>query len=218
MPFDSNDHERMTIRGIEDVIHEGVAARAITAARDYDTGIEDLWHAISDAERIGRWMRPVSGDFREGGQYQLQDNAHGTIQQCTPPRRFAVTWEYGEELSWVIVELEKLGADRTRLNLRHIAPLTAQSNDFWDRFGPGAAGIGWDLTLLGLGHHLSSGAAVDPAEADAWTTSPEGQRFITSVSDAWVEASIAYGSDAEAARTAGGNATAFYAGALPHDE
>ncbi|WP_052071693.1 SRPBCC domain-containing protein [Sphingopyxis sp. MWB1] len=217
MQFPSDDHEHMTIRGVKNVTHDGVAARATIMCRNYETDIEDLWNAISDPERIGRWMRPISGELRLGGHYQLKDNAHGTINECIPPRRFAATWEYGAQLSWIIVELEKLGADRTRLNLRHIAPSTAQSNDFWGRFGPGGAGIGWDLTLLILGLHLSSGGLVDPAQADAWIPSAEGQRFIASISDAWVETSIAYGTAVEAAREAGANAAAFYTGEMPRE-
>ena len=53
-------------------------------------------------------------------------------------------------------------------------------NDHWQKFGPGAVGVGWDLALHGLERHLASGAAVDPAQAMAWMGSAEGAAARTS--------------------------------------
>ena len=82
-----------------------------------------------------------------------------------------------------------------------------------DRFGPGAVGCGWDGMLLGLTMHLESGEGIDPADAAAWQTSPEGVRFVTESSAAWCAAAIAAGEEPEAAEAAAKRTTAAYTGA-----
>src|SRR6186713_2161510 len=100
---------------------EGKPARAVVAVRRYPTGIDDLWQAITDAERIPRWFMPISGELRLGGRYQLEGNAGGTITRCEPPRALGVTWEFGGGMSWVSVTLDAEGEDCTRLTLEHVA-------------------------------------------------------------------------------------------------
>ena len=56
--------------------------RTVVLRRRYAAAVEDVWDAITDPERIGRWFLPVSGDFRPGGTYQLEGNAGGTILRC----------------------------------------------------------------------------------------------------------------------------------------
>src|SRR6266567_1995164 len=113
---------------------------------------EDVWDACTNPERIPRWFLPVSGELRLGGRYQLEGNAGGTIEGCDPPKSFFATWEYGGEVSWIEVRLTAEAADRTRLELEHIAHV---SDERWAEFGPAAVGIGWDSAVLGLSLHLS---------------------------------------------------------------
>jgi len=134
--------------------HEGRPARVLVAARTYDTGIDDLWDALTNAERLPRWFLPISGDLRLGGRYQLKGNAGGEIRACEPPRHLAVTWEYGGQASWVTVRLVEEAAGRTRLELEHVAHV---DDKFWDQYGPGAVGVGWDLAIMGVGQHLETG-------------------------------------------------------------
>lgn len=37
----------------------------------YDTGIDDLWSALTDPSRLARWYGQVEGDLRPGGQFRL---------------------------------------------------------------------------------------------------------------------------------------------------
>ena len=71
-------------------------ARTIRLQRDYDAPIEDVWDALTNPERIGRWFLPISGDYRLGGRYQFEGNAGGEILACERPNRLKVTWAYGE--------------------------------------------------------------------------------------------------------------------------
>jgi uncharacterized protein YndB with AHSA1/START domain len=204
------DHQISAVeRAIGDRVLEAGTARVLTARQLYDATLEDLWDACTSAERIPRWFMPISGDLRLDGRYQLEGNASGTIERCDPPRSFAATWEYGDEMTWIEVRLDLHGDGRTRLTLEHVAHV---DDERWLQYGPGAVGVGWDLALMGLGLHLATGAANDPAESAAWMGSPEGVEFITRSSRGWADASIATGTDATEARAAEERTTAFYTG------
>lgn len=53
----------------------------------------------------------------------------------------------------------------TLLLLEHVA--LADDLAMWDECGPGAVGVGWDLTFLGLAEHLRTG---EPVNLDALGT------------------------------------------------
>lgn len=188
---------------------DGRPARVVAATRTYDTTIDDLWDALTTAERIPRWFMPITGDLRLGGRYQLQGNAGGEITRCEPPRHLGITWEYGGDVSWVQVRLEEVSSDSTRLELEHVAHVP---DEMWDQYGPGAVGVGWDSGLLGLANHLAGGAAVDPQEAVAWLASEQGKDFVRRSSDDWCRASIAAGTDAESARASAERTRMAYTG------
>lgn len=194
--------------------HDGRLARVVIATRTYDTTAEDLWDALTSAERIPRWFLPITGDLRLGGRYQLQGNAGGEITTCEPPRRLAVTWEYGGDVSWVTVELAADPKGGTRLDLEHVAHV---DDERWGQFGPGAVGVGWDLAIMGLGRHLETGEGADPQQGLAWMGSPEGKDFIRRSSEDWCRASIAGGTGTAAAQAAAARTTAAYTGeSAPH--
>ncbi len=196
-------------REIQSRDHDARPARVLVATCACDTTIGDVWDAITNPERIPTWFLPISGDLRLGGRYQFQGNAGGEITGCEPPRSLALTWEFGGQVSWVDVRLTELSDGGTRLRLEHIAHVP---DDLWNNYGPGAVGVGWDLTMLGLGKHLSTGTAVDPKEGAAWPTSEEGKDFVRQSSDEWGRASIAAGTDEASARSAASRTTAFYTG------
>ena len=84
---------------------EAGEARVMTISQVYDTDVDDLWDACTNAERIPRWFLPVSGELKVGGKYQLEGNAGGTVERCDPPKSFAATWEFGGDVSWIEVRL-----------------------------------------------------------------------------------------------------------------
>jgi uncharacterized protein YndB with AHSA1/START domain len=187
------------------------AGRMVRLRREYDASIEDVWDALTNPERIGRWFLPISGDYRVGGRYQFEGNAGGEIVECERPHRLKVTWAYGEMagdvgVSELEVRLSAVDAATTRFELAHTAIVP---EDPWAEYGPGAVGVGWDQGLLGLTLHLRGGAGVD--DAVAWQLSAEGRAFATRSSEAWGEANRAAGADPAAAARGVANTTSFYA-------
>jgi uncharacterized protein YndB with AHSA1/START domain len=185
--------------------------RSVHLRRDYDAPIDDVWDALTNPERIGRWFLPISGDYRLGGRYQFEGNAGGEIVACEQPHRLKVTWVYGEtasdaDISEVELRLTTIDAGATRLELEHTAVVP---DEMWAEFGPGAVGVGWEGGLLGLSLHLRGGSGVgDPM---AWQLSEEGREFARRGSEAWGDANRAAGADPEIAARGVMNTTAFYA-------
>ena len=105
-----------------------------------------MWSALTEPDRIGRWIAPVTGDLEVGGRYQLENHAGGTILACEPPSRLRVTWEYAGHVGWVDVTLTPPTTAAPCSLLEHSAP---SAEDHWAEFGPGAVGIGWEAMLMG---------------------------------------------------------------------
>ncbi|MFI5714481.1 SRPBCC family protein [Nocardia sp. NPDC051750] len=185
---------------------QGMPTKIAVARRSYATDPDDLWNALTDAGRIPRWFLPVTGELSVGGRYQLEGNAGGVVEECEPPKRFAVTWEMGPMISWLEIRLDP-AAEGTTLELMHEAPVDP---DMWKQFGPGAVGVGWDLGLMGLGLHLDTGAGVDQAAALEFPTTPDGLAFVRAAAAGWAEAAIADGDDPALARPAAETTVAFY--------
>ena len=187
----------------------GGEARTVRLQRHYDADIEDVWDALTTAERINRWFLPVSGDLRLGGHYQFEGNAGGEVLQCEPPRLLKVSWIFGEPAEGDVSEVEvRLAEDggKTVLDLEHVATVDAER---WSTYGPGAVGVGWEGALLGLGLHLGGGEMTDEARR-AWSESPEAKQFMTGSAEAWGAAMTAAGSTRDEAATAIRNTIDFY--------
>jgi uncharacterized protein YndB with AHSA1/START domain len=188
---------------------DGKPVRVVVASRSYSTDIDDLWDAITNIERIPRWFSPVTGDLRVGGRYQIEGNAGGTITACDAPRSFAITWEFMGGMSWLDVALASQPEGGTVLRLKH----AAQVDEHWGQFGPGAVGVGWDLSLLGLQLHFdSSGTPLDNEAVDAWSQSENGKAFVRAAAEGWRDADIAAGEDPAQATAAAQRTAAFFTG------
>jgi uncharacterized protein YndB with AHSA1/START domain len=182
-----------------------------TISQAYDTSLEDLWEAVTTAERLSRWFLPVTGDLVEGGSYQFKDHVGGQITKCDKPNGYDVTWVFGDDTSWVSVRLTAEGPSRTRFTLEHAGHAKPE---FWEQFGPGATGLGYDGALSGLFRHLESPeTAITPEEGMAWAQTDEGKEFMRLCADGWVEADIAAGADPVLARAKGDRTYGAYTGA-----
>lgn len=194
----------LTVTDIEDGVH--VVA---TMSQTYDTTVDDLWQACTTPERLARWFGPVTGDLKQGGYYQIEGNANGTIEQCQRPMSFRITWEFAENVSWVSVHIVPTDDDGARFTLEHRAE-TPQ--EFWQTYGPGATGVGWELAFLGLANYLADRSAVPAESIPKWEQTNEAHEFIAGSSTAWADAWIAAGEPEDSARGAEQRTTAFHTG------
>ena len=106
--------------------------RVQSLVQTYPSPIDDVWDALTSADRIGRWFLPVSGDLQLGGHYQFEGNAGGTVQslRAAAGRHRELQRHLGVRrlgATWVTVRLEAVGADATRLELEHVAPVAIDS-------------------------------------------------------------------------------------------
>jgi uncharacterized protein YndB with AHSA1/START domain len=119
--------------------------------RAYATGAADVWDAITNPERVGRWLAPVSGDLRIGGAYRVDfgdgNEAVGEITACDAPRRLEISWDFpGETPSTVLVTIESSGAgcllvlDHTQLPQNQGVGYAAGWHAYLDRLGPELTG------------------------------------------------------------------------------
>nr|WP_042182687.1 SRPBCC family protein [Kibdelosporangium sp. MJ126-NF4]CEL15148.1 Aha1 domain protein [Kibdelosporangium sp. MJ126-NF4]CTQ93256.1 Aha1 domain protein [Kibdelosporangium sp. MJ126-NF4] len=191
------------LNAVQRTVRKQGEGRAIALTQSYDAPIDDVWDACTSPERLTRWFAPVSGDLREGGKYAIEGNASGTVDSCDPPKTFALTWEFDGEVSGVDVRLTAEPNGRTRLELEHRFPV----NEHWDLYGPGAGGVGWDLSLASLAAHLAE-KPLPPEEE--WTATPEAVDFIRGCSGRWGQAGIAGGEDPQWAQAAADRTTAAY--------
>jgi uncharacterized protein YndB with AHSA1/START domain len=199
-------------RTVRKLDKDGKPASTVTLTRLYDTNVDDLWDALTNAQRLPRWFLPIEGDLKLGGKYQLKGNAFGTITACKPRHQFAATWEFGGGISWIEVTVAPDGGE-ARLTLEH----TAIIEDHWNQFGPGAVGIGWDLAFMGLERHLSTDTSADHAAAEAWMRSPNGKEFMTQSGEFWRAAHVMSGEDPTSAKERSGRTIAFYRGDIPQN-
>jgi uncharacterized protein YndB with AHSA1/START domain len=144
---------------IEGTLHSGGGKGVVRMKCRYATGIDDLWSALTDPQRLAHWYGKVQGELRIGGEFTAFVTAsgwdgHGRIEVCVPPRqlRVSISEEEGPE-ELVMAELATDG-DCTTLAIEvRGMPLDL----VW------AYGAGWQVHAEDLGSHL---AGQDRANSD----------------------------------------------------
>ncbi len=62
----------------------------------FATGVDDLWSALTEPDRLERWLGTFTGDLRPGGEFRARYHASGwegvgRVDACDPPRHLQVT-------------------------------------------------------------------------------------------------------------------------------
>ena len=115
----------------------------------YDTDIDDLWSAITEPDRLSRWIATVDGDLRVGGLVKTRFTSSwegvGRIDVCERPHRLLVTMEADTEDEGEIEAVLTSDGARTRMVVEERGlPL--------DRLY--LHGAGWQSHLEDLGRYL----------------------------------------------------------------
>jgi uncharacterized protein YndB with AHSA1/START domain len=133
--------------------------------RSWPDPIDDVWAALTEPDRLARWIGRYDGNRGVGGtgtfvmtQEEGDQSGQGmTIVECDPPRRLVVEWEPSEYGHWR-VELD-LWADDGRTVLRFVQHFPADA-DVTDM------ALGWHWYLDKLGAEIDGGTA--PTDWDAF--------------------------------------------------
>jgi uncharacterized protein YndB with AHSA1/START domain len=126
----------------------------------FETGVDDLWSALTDPARLAHWMGEVDGDLRPGGRFDAHFFASGwagsgRVEACEPPRRLLVVTTTADEPGAGVIEAVLTAeGDRTLL--------------VWEERGMpidqlAAYGAGVQIHLEDLAAHLAGRGRCDPA-------------------------------------------------------
>ncbi|WP_308468228.1 SRPBCC family protein [Rathayibacter soli] len=85
----------------------------------YDTTVVDLWSALTEPDRLARWIAEVTGELRLGGLFQARFTSSwegpGRVDVCDAPRRLMATMSPGADDETVIEATLADDNGRTRL-------------------------------------------------------------------------------------------------------
>ena len=138
----------------------------------FETGIGELWAALTDNKRLARWYGDVEGELRAGGEFRAHLHASGwegtgRVEECEPLRRFVVVSQDPDEPNEHSTEVTLTGdGDQTTLVVeQHGPPL-----DLLWAYGAGLQIHVEDLAAHIAGHERSDAktrfAELEPAYRD----------------------------------------------------
>ncbi len=136
-----------TRRGV--VTREDDGRQRLEFRRSWPDPIEDVWSALTEPDRLARWIGRYDGERRVGGTGTFAMTHEGgepageptTIVECDPPRRLVIEWVQQETDAWRIDLDLSVEGGRTVLRFVQFFPAGADVADF-------AGGWHWYLDKL----------------------------------------------------------------------
>jgi uncharacterized protein YndB with AHSA1/START domain len=154
------------------VIEQG-GRHVLVQTRTFATPIEDVWAAVTEPDRLARWIGTWTGDPESGGVlfrmlFEGEDHAGETmeIRVCEPPHRLHLTSHFGEVV-WLL-ELDLTHADGVT-TLTFSQPGVAREQ-------VGDVGPGWDYYLDRL---VDAETGADPAQRRWEDYAPTGEHYTS---------------------------------------
>jgi uncharacterized protein YndB with AHSA1/START domain len=134
-----------------------VDGKAVVRMEDrFSTDVDDLWSALTDPQRLARWIGEVEGDLRPGGEFRARFTSSwegtGRVDVCEPPRRLLVTMSPGQDDQTVIEAEIVPDGDHARLVLEERGFPIGEVADH---------GAGWQAHVEDLAAHLAGKPAAD---------------------------------------------------------
>jgi uncharacterized protein YndB with AHSA1/START domain len=150
-------------RGV--VTTEDDGRQRLELRRSWPDPIEDVWAALTEPDRLARWIGVYEGERRAGGtgtfrMTQEDGEAAGqptTIVECDPPRRLVIEWpEASAQMERIDLDLVVEGG-RTVLRFVQFFPAATDVVDW---------ALGWHWYLDKLAAEIDGGAS--PSDWDAF--------------------------------------------------
>jgi uncharacterized protein YndB with AHSA1/START domain len=150
-------------RGV--VTTEDDGRQRLELRRSWPDPIEDVWAALTEPDRLARWIGVYEGERRAGAtgtfaMTQEEGEAAGqptTIVECDPPRRLVIEWpEASAQMERIDLDLVVEGG-RTVLRFVQFFPAATDVVDW---------ALGWHWYLDKLGAEIDGGAS--PSDWDAF--------------------------------------------------
>jgi uncharacterized protein YndB with AHSA1/START domain len=147
------------------VTTEDDGRRRVEFRRSWPEPIEDIWAALTEPDRLARWIGVYEGERTTGGtgtfaMTQEEGEAPGqptTIAECDPPRRLVIEWPEASSLMERI-DLDLWAEDgRTVLRFVQFFPAATDVVDW---------ALGWHWYLDKLGAEIEGGTP--PTDWDAF--------------------------------------------------
>jgi len=143
-------------RGLVGSLYAAGSKAVVRMEDSFDTDIDDLWSAITEPERLARWIGTVEGDLRLGGEFRASFTSSyegsGRVDVCDPPRRLRVTFDPGQDDQTVLEAELSADGDGTRLVVEERGfPLDNAAG----------YGAGWQAHIEDLAAHLTGRPPAD---------------------------------------------------------
>jgi uncharacterized protein YndB with AHSA1/START domain len=132
---------------------DSVDGKGVVRIEDrYDTGIDDLWSALTDPARLARWYGEVEGDLRPAGEYRLHVmmsdwEGTGRVEVCEPPRRLRVTGREAQETFNEVIEATLTADGDQTILVIETSGMTLDKVPFY--------GAGWQVHAEDLAGYLA---------------------------------------------------------------
>jgi uncharacterized protein YndB with AHSA1/START domain len=150
-------------RGV--VTTEDDGRQRVEFRRSWPDPIGDVWAALTEPDRLARWIGVYDGERRPGGtgtflMTQEEGETNGsptTIVECDPPRRLVIEWpDASEKMERIVLDLV---AEQGRTELRFVQYFPAATNAVdW--------ALGWHWYLNKLGAEIDG--STPPTDWDAF--------------------------------------------------
>lgn len=182
------------------VIRDNPAVVSQHLSAEFPTSAHTLFGYLTEPDHLNKWFGKVQ---RDEFLYEIEGNAHGRIESCKD-NSFLITWEVDGKVSFLNVEITRITDGSAQLSAGFSTDIEDIKQDFDQKYGSGATGVGWDLSLWALRRYIS-GMTGEPAQEDY-------SAFVTDSATAWGVADEASGIDPDVTRTHAENTRRFYLG------
>lgn len=147
--IEANGEVRGTMRATRD------GKGAVRMESVYETNALDLWSALTEPNRLARWIAHVKGDLRVGGSLHARFTSGwegpGRVDVCDVPARLLVTMAPGSDEETVIEALLTPEDGKTRLVVEERGIPIGKI---------GFHGAGWQVHIEDLARYLGGQAAL----------------------------------------------------------